>query len=40
MSSRSDADWAVYEFEADVTTLWLVDPVRNARREQLLEGQR
>jgi len=40
MSSCSDADRAVYESEADVAILWLVEPVRNARRERLLEGQR
>ena len=39
MSSRSEGDRAVWKFEADVATLLLTDPVRNARRERLLEGR-
>ena len=40
MSERAAADRAVWKFEADVATLLLTDPVRNARRERLLEGRR
>jgi len=34
--SRAEADRRVHEFECDVATLLLVDPVINARREALL----
>mgnify|MGYP000286004538 CR=1 FL=1 len=40
MTQRADADRAVWKFEADVATLLLVDSVRNARRERLLEDER
>jgi hypothetical protein len=34
--TRSDADRRVHEWESDVATLLLVDPVYNRRREALL----
>jgi len=34
--TRAEADRRVHEFEWDVATLLLVDPVINARREALL----
>jgi len=34
--TRSEADRRVHDFEADVSTLLLVDPVINHRREMVL----
>jgi len=34
--TRSEADRRVHDFEADVATLLLVDPITNAHREALL----
>jgi hypothetical protein len=34
--NRSEADRRVHDWEADVATLLLVDPVYNRRREELL----
>jgi len=34
--TRSEADRRVHELEADWSTLELVDPIRNHRREELL----
>jgi hypothetical protein len=37
---RSTADRRVHDFEADVATLLLVDPVINSKREALLREER
>jgi hypothetical protein len=37
--TRSEADRRVHDFEADVATLLLVDPVINNKREMLLEDR-
>jgi len=38
--TRAEADRRVHDWESDVATLLLVDPVTNSKREMLLREER